>query len=88
MDPRVVVASLFAVVLVYVAAKAVGRPLAVLGRVLAQAVLGLVFLKAWDLAATRFGWPPVGLNALTAAVMGVLGFPGFLSLLAIRYGLS
>ncbi len=88
MDPRTIAAILFAIVLLWVLVKALDRPFHVFGRVVFQAITGLIFLKAWDMAAASLGWPVIGLNLATGAIMGLLGLPGFLSLLVIRYGLS
>jgi pro-sigmaK processing inhibitor BofA len=88
MDARAVAAGLFAVILLVILLRSMHRPLHYIAHVAFQAVLGLIFLKAWDMVAAAFGWPVVGLNLATAGIIGLLGFPGFLSLLAIRYGLS
>ncbi|WP_053959672.1 pro-sigmaK processing inhibitor BofA family protein [Sulfobacillus thermosulfidooxidans] len=47
---------------------------------------GLIF--AWNVMASWTGLGHIGFNILTLAITGVLGVPGLLSLVTIRYGLS
>ncbi len=57
-------------------------------RPIQRALGGFALLVIWDIFAFGTGIQTIGLNALTLTVSGVLGIPGLLSLVAIRYGLS
>ncbi|OLZ11129.1 pro-sigmaK processing inhibitor BofA family protein [Sulfobacillus thermosulfidooxidans] len=53
-----------------------------------RGVAGASLIGAWNVIASWTGLGHIGFNILTLAVTGVLGVPGLLSLVTIRYGLS
>ena len=84
MEPTVVLAYVFGLLLLYVLARVLVIPVRMLLRVLANGILGGLLLMAANLVGTVGGfYLPV--NPVTALVAGFLGIPGVVLLLVLQH---
>lgn len=88
-DPVVIVAYLFGLLMVYIVLRVLLVPARLLLRVLVHGVLGGVALAALNFAGQYVSVIDlyVPINPVTAVTTGFLGLPGVLLLLALRHWL-
>ncbi len=58
-------------------------PLKFLGRLILNSLLGAVFLILFNLVAQYFNFH-IGVNLMTAMMLGILGIPGFIAILLLK----
>lgn len=58
-------------------------PLKFLGRLILNSILGAVFLILFNLVAQYFNFY-IGVNLVTAMMLGILGIPGFIAILLLK----
>lgn len=80
---RIILAGGFGLVLFYLVARMFVTPTRWMMKTLLNVAIAVVVIWTWDrvLGATGFR---IGLNPVTAGVVGVLGVPGFLLVLVAR----
>ena len=59
------------------------KPIGALFKVIVNSALGVVCIVAFNFISQLFGFF-IGVNALTAFTVGILGIPGFIMLLMLR----
>ncbi|MEW6547265.1 MAG: pro-sigmaK processing inhibitor BofA family protein [Bacillota bacterium] len=84
MDPQLLAAYGFGLLLLYVVVRLFYRPLRWVGVAAYRAVLGGLALWAVNLAGALFGLH-LPLNPVTALAVGYLGIPGFLMVAALQF---
>lgn len=60
------------------------KPVKFILKILANSVAGVFFLILFNYAGSLWNIQ-IGVNAFTALICGILGFPGFLLLLAVKF---
>jgi len=83
-DPQLLAAYGFGLLLLYVVVRLFYRPLRWVGVVAGRAILGALALWAVNLAGSLFGLH-LPLNPATALAVGYLGVPGVLLVAALGY---
>ena len=84
MDLNLLLAYGFGLLLVYIVARILFLPFKILWVAIWNGVVGGLTLWAANLAGAYFGFH-LGLNPLTALIVGFLGLPGFALLVALKY---
>lgn len=84
---NIVAAVLFGLVVLFFLSKIFFRPLKIVFRVLLQMVAGGAIIFLFNLAGGILGFT-IGLNFISAIVVGVMGFPGLGMLAVLQYVLS
>ncbi|MCL5046247.1 MAG: pro-sigmaK processing inhibitor BofA family protein [Actinobacteria bacterium] len=84
MDWSVILAYGFGLLLIYVLARVLYLPLRFAFNLLINAVLGGVALAAINLVGRLFGFM-LPLNPFTALLVGILGVPGVILLIVLKY---
>ena len=82
-DVNMVVAVIFAVFMLYYLGRALAAPARVMLRVFAVGMAGMALLFVFNLVAGIFSFR-IGINALTALIVGYMGLPGLAMLVAIQ----
>ncbi|MGE5675779.1 MAG: pro-sigmaK processing inhibitor BofA family protein [Mycobacterium leprae] len=77
-------AYIVATITLLVLLQAFAQPLRVLGRIAGNSLLGGCALWLFDALAQRVGFH-LGVNLVSAVLVGTLGLPGFLGLCAVRF---
>jgi len=80
---NLVLAGLFLLVVIYIGAKVVMKPVKLLWKVAINSVVGLVLLLLVNYAAAHFGFV-LPVNIITILVAGFLGIPGILLLICFQ----
>lgn len=83
-DFQVIAAYLFGILLLYVLARLLFVPLKYIGRLLLNAVIGLLLLLLFNWIGGYFGLH-LAINPVTALVAGFLGVPGVILLAVLRH---
>ncbi len=84
MDLNVVLGAGVLLVVAYYLVKALSKPLAGLGKIALRSVVALVVIWAVNIVGHYLGFH-MGLNLVSALTVGVLGIPGAVLLLAVKY---
>lgn len=82
-DINTIIAFSFAVLLLYLAARMLLAPARFFMRLVANSLLGALLLVLFNLFGSYWGLS-LGINIITAAVVGFLGVPGMVMLLLIQ----
>ncbi len=84
MDLSVVIAYLLGLVILYFLARLLFIPLRVIARLIINGIIGGVMLAVFNLIGGYFGLY-LAINPVTVLVAGLMGIPGVVLLIAIRY---
>ncbi len=84
MDTNTLLAFLFAIVLLYIVGRVLFVPLKFLGKLLLNAVIGGAVLWVLNIFGGAIGIH-VGINVVTALIVGFLGIPGVLLLVILQF---
>lgn len=84
MDGHIIAAYLFGLVLLYLLARLLYVPLRYIGRLLMNALIGLLLLILFNALGSFVGLY-VALNPVTALIVGFLGIPGVIVLFVLRH---
>lgn len=84
MDITVFLAYLFGLVIIYIIARLLLIPLKMVVSLLVNGLIGGLMLALFNLIGGFWGLY-LGINPITALIAGLLGIPGLLLLLALRY---
>lgn len=82
-DLNMVIAAIFGLFMLYYLGKALAAPARVVVRVLLTGVIGVALLFVFNLVAGLFSIR-IGINAVTAYVVGYMGLPGLAMLVVIQ----
>ena len=80
---NMVMAGLFLLIVIYVGAKVMMKPVKLLWKVAINSVIGLVLLLLVNYGAAQFGFV-LPVNIITILVAGFLGIPGILLLICFQ----
>ncbi|MCR3921026.1 MAG: pro-sigmaK processing inhibitor BofA family protein [Firmicutes bacterium] len=80
---NVVVAAIFGLFMLYYVGRMLVTPARIVARVLLTGVVGIVVLFVFNLVAGIFSLN-IGINAVTALVVGYMGLPGLVMLVAVQ----
>jgi len=80
---NLIMAGLFLLVVIYIGAKVIMKPVKLLWKVAINSVIGLVLLLLVNYSAARFGFV-LPVNIITILVAGFLGIPGILLLICFQ----
>ena len=80
---NLVMAGLFLLVVIYIGAKVIMKPVKLLWKVAINSVIGLVLLLLVNYGAAQFGFV-LPVNIITILVAGFLGIPGILLLICFQ----
>lgn len=80
---NLVMAGLFLLVVIYIGAQVIMKPVKLLWKVLINSVIGLILLLLVNYGAARFGFI-LPINIITILVAGFLGIPGILLLICFQ----
>jgi inhibitor of the pro-sigma K processing machinery len=80
---NLVMAGLFLLVVIYIGAQVIMKPIKLLWKVLINSVIGLILLLLVNYGAARFGFI-LPINIITILVAGFLGIPGILLLICFQ----
>lgn len=86
-DWNLIAAAIFALVVLYFLSRIFYKPLKLLFRAILHVVLGGAIIALYNLAGSTWGLA-LGLNPISALVVGVMGLPGLGMLVALRYVLG
>ena len=84
---NIVMAVLFLLIVIYIGAQVIIKPVKLLWKVGINSVIGLVLLLLVNYGAARFGFV-LPINFITILVAGFLGIPGILLLICFQLLLS
>ncbi|NMB38062.1 MAG: pro-sigmaK processing inhibitor BofA [Firmicutes bacterium] len=84
MDLSVVIAYLLGLVILYFLARLLLIPLKVIARLIINGIIGGLMLAVFNLIGGYFGLY-LAINPVTVLVAGLMGIPGVVLLIAIRY---
>lgn len=82
-DINVVLAIIFMIMVLYLLAKLLVRPMKIFIKVAVNTVGGLVLLVAFNFLGS-FAGISVGVNLLTALIVGIMGIPGIIGLIFLQ----
>ncbi len=80
---NMVMAGLFLLIVIYIGAKVIMKPIKLLWKVAINSVIGLVLLLLVNYGAAQFGFV-LPVNIITILVAGFLGIPGILLLICFQ----
>ena len=83
-DPNMLLAYLFGIILLYIVGKVLFIPIKFLGKLVLNAVIGGGVLWVLNIFGGAIGIH-VGINILTALAVGLLGIPGIVMLIILQY---
>lgn len=86
-DYTVIIAYVFGLVLLYIIGRVFFMPIKFVIRLLYNGVIGGITLWLLNLVGGYFGLT-IAINPVTALVVGFLGIPGIVLLIALKYVLS
>lgn len=84
MDIYVVIAYFIGVILLYVIGRLLLIPIRIIFNLIVNAVIGGAMLLVVNLIGSFWG-VTIGINPITALIAGLLGIPGVILLLALRF---
>lgn len=84
MDLMVIIAYIAGVLLLYVVGRLLLIPLRAIFQLIVNAVIGGAILLVVNLIGSFWGFG-VGINPITALIAGLLGIPGVILLIALRF---
>jgi len=84
MNLSIVFSYLLGLFILYLVARLLLIPLRVIARLLINGIIGGLLLAAFNLVGSYFGLY-LAINPITVLVAGLLGVPGVLLLVAVRY---
>jgi len=80
---NLVMAGLFLLVVIYIGAKVIMKPVKILWKIAINSLIGLVLLLVVNYVAVRFGFE-LEVNIITVLIAGFLGIPGILLLICFQ----
>jgi len=80
---NLVMAGLFLLVIVYIGAQVIMKPIKLLWKLIFNSLIGLVLLLVVNYGAARFGFV-LPVNVITILVAGFLGIPGIILLICFQ----
>jgi inhibitor of the pro-sigma K processing machinery len=80
---NIVIAALFLLVIIFIVAKVIMKPVKLLWKLAINSVIGLVLLLLVNYGAAYFGFA-LPINIITVLVAGFLGIPGILLLVCFQ----
>ncbi|HPU01596.1 MAG: SigmaK-factor processing regulatory BofA [Firmicutes bacterium] len=84
LDWNLIAAAMFGLAMFYFLVRVFYRPLKFLLRLLLSTVLGGVIIYLYNFAGALWGLA-VGLNVISAFIVGVMGLPGLGALIGLKY---
>mgnify|MGYP000993580230 CR=1 FL=1 len=82
-DVGIILAYSAGIMLIFMVSWIFIKPLKLLGRLILNSLLGALFLIVLNYF-SRFTGVYIGVNEVTALLLGVLGVPGFIALLIVK----
>lgn len=82
-DVGVILAYSAGIMLIFMISWIFIKPLKLLGRLILNSLLGALFLLIFNYF-SRFTEIYIGVNEVTALLLGILGIPGFIALLIVK----
>lgn len=82
---KVVLAYFVGLLLLYILARILVVPIKIVVNLIFNAVVGVLALILVNYIGSLFGIQPIGINVVTALVVGFFGVPGVILLLVLRY---
>jgi inhibitor of the pro-sigma K processing machinery len=79
-----VIAGLIFLIIIYLVAKMMMKPVALLWKLLLNSVIGLVLLVVVNYAAVRVGFFTLPINLITILIAGFMGIPGIILLICFQ----
>ncbi len=86
-DLNIILAFVFGLMVLYLLARILVYPMRLLTKVVGNSLVGAVLLMVFNLLGALVGLS-VGVNVVSALVVGILGLPGLITLLIIQGILS
>lgn len=84
-DVGIVLAYSAGIMLIFMLAWLLVVPLKVVGKFVVNALIGGIFILVYNYFGQTLMWPMLGINYVTAAIVGFLGVPGFIALVIINF---
>jgi inhibitor of the pro-sigma K processing machinery len=81
---NIIAAVVFGVVVLYIMWRLFYRPLRLVFTVLLHLLLGGALLYLYNLVGTHWGLT-IGLNVISALIVGIMGLPGLAMLIGLQY---
>jgi inhibitor of the pro-sigma K processing machinery len=82
-DWNLLLAFAFGLMVLYLLAKILYLPLRIIARLLLNAICGGLILVIFNLVGSLWGYQ-IGVNLITAMVVGIMGVPGVIMLLILQ----
>ena len=82
-DLNIVLAFIFGIMLLYILARLLVYPMRVFAKAVGNSVVGAVLLVIFNAIGALFGLS-IGVNVITALVVGFLGVPGLVTLMIVQ----
>lgn len=83
-DIGIVLAYSAGIMLVFMVSWIFVEPVKFLGKLIINSLLGAVFLIIFNFIGHYFGWY-IAVNEITALILGILGIPGFIAILIVKF---
>jgi len=84
LDLNFIIAFFFGILVIYLLVRVLYFPLRLFGRFLLNTIAGGVLLVVFNFFAGAFWGLQIGLNVITAIIVGVMGIPGIILLLILQ----
>ncbi len=82
-DTNIAIAALFLIVVIFIVAQIIMKPIKLLWKLIINSAIGLVLLMLVNYGAAYFGFA-LPINLITVLVAGFLGIPGILLLVCFQ----
>lgn len=82
---KVVLAYFVGLLLLYILTRILVIPIKIVVNLIFNAIVGVLALILVNYVGSLFGIQPIGVNVVTALVVGFFGVPGVILLLVLRY---
>lgn len=82
-DTNIAIAALFLIVIIFIVAQIIMKPIKLLWKLIINSAIGLVLLMLVNYGAAYFGFA-LPINLITVLVAGFLGIPGILLLVCFQ----
>ncbi|HHT46139.1 MAG TPA: pro-sigmaK processing inhibitor BofA [Firmicutes bacterium] len=82
-DLNFMIALFFGILVLYILARLLYLPMRIIMRFLGNTVMGAIMLALFNLAGAYWGLQ-IGINVITAVIIGFLGIPGIIMLLILQ----
>ncbi len=82
-DLNIILAFIFGIMFLYILARLMVYPMRLFAKAVGNSVVGAVLLFVFNIIGTTFGLS-IGVNVVTALVVGFLGVPGLVTLLIVQ----